>query len=294
MHHYTRWLLRLGVPALISLLLLLLPQRHVCPNQWAVYNASLAAYNAPNSTADDPSSVAPLFVCAGAGADNALVPVFAIGGALWAVYFLKYWRRYAACPLVECPSSNTPPHHAYSPRPHQTRLLTTPPRHASSPPVPLPCPLALHGRYQSELVFRWDVSDFQEVPNLPRSPTSHQPLTPIISHLRRPSSTLSRRSPPAPSSTATLQRAMTAPASTTAARVSCPLARTTRPTSRRARAQRASARRSPSLLSSCSSSSLVHSLLTALGSPPLLCPPLLTAIRDTWQALSASLPCASP
>ena len=50
-----------------------------------------------------------------AGADHALVPFFGVYGALWAVYFFKYWRR-----------------------------------------------------YESELVFRWDVSDFaQEEPTRP-------------------------------------------------------------------------------------------------------------------------------
>ena len=125
MHHYTKWLLYFGVAALLSLVLLLQDPRDACPDQWATHNASLAAFNAAiaagASTYIDTNGKErnafqpPIVVCAGAGADNALVPWFGVAGALWSVYFFKYWRR-----------------------------------------------------YQSELVYRWDVSDFeQEEPTRP-------------------------------------------------------------------------------------------------------------------------------
>jgi hypothetical protein len=115
----------------------MLPAHTVCPEEYAAFinatassatapfnsaNASAAAAAAANTTTTHTAllsslmmPVAPL-VCAGAGADHALVPFYAVGASLWAIYFFKEWRR-----------------------------------------------------YQSALIFRWDVSDFaQEEPTRPQ------------------------------------------------------------------------------------------------------------------------------
>ena len=108
MHHYTIWLIGLGVPSLLSLLVQLLPASLVCEDAYRAYydgNGSTAAAFDEASPGGPPTP----FVCPGGGADNALVPFFAVGSSLWAIYFFKYWRR-----------------------------------------------------YQSELVYRWDMADFAE------------------------------------------------------------------------------------------------------------------------------------
>ena len=92
MHHYTTWLLRLGLPALIALLLQIIPSSHACPHDQAEH---LAAVEEVLESAG-PAPPAPVLTCAVGGVDHALVPFFGVYAALWAVYFLKYWRRYAS------------------------------------------------------------------------------------------------------------------------------------------------------------------------------------------------------
>lgn len=98
MHHYTWWLLYLGTPSLIALLLQLLPTASVCAGAYDAYQAALDASEERTRlrerNASLPALPVPYLVCAGAGADHALVPFYAIVACLWAALFVKYFRRF--------------------------------------------------------------------------------------------------------------------------------------------------------------------------------------------------------